>query len=131
MEKSITGTCNEMFRSSDIRNFFGNSAPAVAILLISFSTVSLNHEDAWLFFDNIKPSVVIDKFASNILINGEYLQVCVNGRVAIYAHGIVIMPHTSTFKPLTLLGFNEPDHTGQANMTFQQMIETNKESMKN
>ena len=68
------------------------------------STVSLNHEDAWLFFDNIKPSVVIDNYVSNVLINGEQLVSGVNGRVAIYAHGTVIMPHASSFKPLIVYG---------------------------
>ena len=100
--------------------------------------------------------------ASNVLINGEQLQVGVNVLVAIYAHGTDVIPQTSTFKPLTvytkdhlsrtskqlaintfhnnlreldntdingtqnvtpLLGFNEPDHTDQANIYFQQMID--------
>jgi hypothetical protein len=80
------------------------------------STVSLNHEDAWLFFDNIKPSYVVDSFASNILINGVSLVNGVNGRVAIYAQGTVIMPHGSSFKPLTV--FSEEEFGG----TSQQMI---------
>lgn len=66
------------------------------------STVSLNQEDAWLFFDNIKPSVVIANYASNVLINGNPLSVGGNGRVAIYGHGTVVMPFGSTFKPLTV-----------------------------
>ncbi len=64
------------------------------------STVSLNHEDAWLFFDNIKPSDVIAKYRSSILINGQALGNGANGRVAIYMHGTVIMPFGYNFKPL-------------------------------
>ena len=66
------------------------------------STVSLNNEDAWLFFDNIKPSNVISNYASDILINGVPLNAGVNGRVAICAQGAVVMPFSSSFKPLTV-----------------------------
>ncbi|MCK9208385.1 MAG: glycosyl hydrolase, partial [Salinivirgaceae bacterium] len=64
------------------------------------STVDLAHADAWLFFDNIKPSVFLTDYAGFIYINGEKLANGFNGRVAIYAQGTVIMPHSSTFKPL-------------------------------
>lgn len=66
------------------------------------NTVSLNHEDDWLFFDAIKPSVIIEEYASNVLISGENLQIGVNGRLAIYAYGTVKKPHVSTFKPLSV-----------------------------
>lgn len=78
----------------------------------SNSSVSLNHTDAWLFFDNIKPSVIIDNFASNILINGSLLNLGVNGRVAIYSHGTVVMPHGINFKPLTV--FTGENFTGDS-----------------
>ncbi len=64
------------------------------------STVSLNHEDAWLFFDNIRPSDVIANFNAGILINGEVLINGGNGRVAMYANGTVVMPFGNEFKPL-------------------------------
>lgn len=66
------------------------------------STVSLDHEDAWLFFDNIKPSEVISKHLSGVLVNGAQLVNGSNGRVAIYGHGTVIMPHGASFAPLTV-----------------------------
>ncbi|MBN1186202.1 MAG: T9SS type A sorting domain-containing protein [Bacteroidales bacterium] len=76
------------------------------------SSVSLNHEDAWLFFDNIKPSVVIDSFISHILINGVPLNNGTNSRVAIYSHGTVVMPYGNTFKPLTV--YSEENYTGDS-----------------
>ncbi|MFY9153843.1 MAG: glycosyl hydrolase [Prolixibacteraceae bacterium] len=76
------------------------------------STVSLNHQDSWLFFDNIKPSVAIASCISNVLINGEALKVGVNGRIAIYANGSVIMPFGFSFKPLTI--FSEENFTGDS-----------------
>lgn len=76
------------------------------------STVSLNHEDAWLFFDNIKPSVVIANYLGNVLVNGNVFVDGTNGRVAIYAHGTVLMPHASSFSPLTV--FKGDDFTGES-----------------
>ncbi|MGF7137993.1 hypothetical protein FHS86_000278 [Roseimarinus sediminis] len=66
------------------------------------SSVSLNHSDAWLFFDNIKPSLVANNYLSKIQVNGVPFQNGVNGRMAIYAHGTVLIPHPSGFKPLTI-----------------------------
>ncbi len=77
------------------------------------STVSLDHEDAWLFFDNIRPSEVIAAYQSGILINGEILSIGVNGRMAIYEHGTVIIPHGSDYKPLTV--YKGKDYQGDQN----------------
>lgn len=70
--------------------------------LFDNATVSLNHEDAWLFFDNIRPSEVSANYLGNVKINGADYVERVNGRIAKYAHGTVVMPHASTFKPLTV-----------------------------
>lgn len=74
--------------------------------------VSLNHEDAWLFFENIKPSVVASKYFNQIKINGNSFSDGVNGRMAIYAHGTVIMPHNSVYSPLTV--YTEPNFEGSS-----------------
>ena len=62
--------------------------------------VSLDHEDAWLFFDNIKPSLVIRDFLDQVKINGSKFLDGQNGRVSVYAHGTVLIPHSTSFKPL-------------------------------
>lgn len=80
------------------------------------STVSLNHEDAWLFFDNIRPSDVIENYAASIQIDGVQLNIGVNGRIAIYGYGTVIMPHGASFKPLTV--YTEEEFGG----TSQQLV---------
>jgi len=77
------------------------------------STVSLNHEDAWLFFDNIKPSIVSDNYLGSVLVNGSPFVNGTNGRIAIYGHGAVLMPHSSSFKPLTVYAGEE--FTGESN----------------
>ncbi len=66
------------------------------------STVNIEHEDAWLFFDNIRPAEVLSDYRTSIFINGEVLNNGANGRVAIYGHGTVILPHGYSFKPLTV-----------------------------
>ncbi len=76
------------------------------------STISLNHKDAWLFFDNVKPSTVISKYVSAVEIDGASFQKGVNGRVAIYGNGAVLMPHGVSFKPLTV--YTEPNFKGDS-----------------
>lgn len=76
------------------------------------SFVNLDHEDAWLFFDNVKPSDVISQYRSDIKISGTTLTVGGNGRVAIYGNGTVVMPFGSTFKPLTV--FTEENYNGDS-----------------
>jgi len=66
------------------------------------STVDLRHIDAWVFFDNIQPSIVIDSFSSKIFINSVPFNNGINGRIAIYGNGSVIIPHSNNFKPLTV-----------------------------
>lgn len=69
---------------------------------ISNSSVNITHEDAWVFFDNIKPSVVISKYLSSIKINGADAVDGTNVRIAIYSHGAVVMPFGNDYKPLTV-----------------------------
>lgn len=67
---------------------------------VNNSTVRLNHPDAWLFFDNVPPETVLTKYASSVLIGDQTFQSGINGRIAIYRHGTVIMPHGEGFQPL-------------------------------
>lgn len=64
------------------------------------STVNLTADDSWLFFDNIRPSVVVDNYKDNILIKGAALLPGENAEVRVDAHGTVIIPHTADFQPL-------------------------------
>jgi hypothetical protein len=73
-----------------------------ATMPFSNSTVSLNHEDAWVFFDNIRPSDVVANHLASVKVNGAAVVLGTNARMAIYLHGTVIMPHGSSFSPLTV-----------------------------
>lgn len=57
------------------------------------STVQLNSNDAWLFFDNVKPSVVIANWLSKVYINGVSASGNANVRVGIYKNGTVVIPN--------------------------------------
>lgn len=76
------------------------------------STVDLTHTDAWVFLENIRPDIFLSKHKNSVSVNGEQLVNGVNGRVAIYAHGTVVIPHNSSFKPLTV--YTEEDFRGDS-----------------
>ncbi|HLP04073.1 MAG TPA: glycosyl hydrolase, partial [Paludibacter sp.] len=64
------------------------------------STVKLNSTDAWLFFDNVRPQVVVDSLLKYVYINGAAAVSKSNARVSVYRHGTVVVPHSQTFQPL-------------------------------
>ena len=76
-------------------------------LPLSNSSINISHPDAWVFFDNIKPSVALANFGEFIKINGAAMVSGTNARIAIYKHGAVVMPHGSSFKPLTVFSRRE------------------------
>ncbi|MDP4276232.1 MAG: glycosyl hydrolase [Bacteroidota bacterium] len=74
------------------------------------SSINLTSENAWLFFDQVKPSVVISSYQSNIKINSANLIPDVNARVCSYINGTVIVPHPAGFSPL--IGYTEKNFAG-------------------
>jgi hypothetical protein len=73
-------------------------------------TVNLQSEDAWLFLNNVRPSVVLQKYVNAVSINGKALSG--NARVEIYRHGTVIIPLPDDYQPLE--AFTETDFKGAA-----------------
>jgi hypothetical protein len=76
------------------------------------STVNLTSEEAWLFFDNMRPSAVLEKYAGSILINGKPLQAGAggNGRIAVYKQGAVVIAQPDSYQPLE--AFAEKNFSG-------------------
>jgi hypothetical protein len=68
------------------------------------TSVALNSDNSWLFFDNIKPSKVISDWLGTITINGQPASNGNNVRVAIYGNGAVVIPNgvVSQQKAITL-----------------------------
>lgn len=76
------------------------------------ATINLTSEDAWLFFDNVRPNEVISAYAAQIFINGRPMDVKSNCRVVIYKQGAVVMPYPTNFEPLT--AYTGEGFTGKA-----------------
>ncbi|MBR5061556.1 MAG: hypothetical protein IKX24_05365 [Prevotella sp.] len=75
--------------------------------------IQLNHEDAWLIFENVRPSAVVNTYLKNITINGEAAKNGSNCRVVIYLDGAVVIPQNqSTYLPF--IGFEEKQCAGDS-----------------
>lgn len=78
--------------------------------------VDIKNVDAWLFFNNIKPSEVIKQYSDRIHINGENFDLNKNVRVAIFRHGAVVIPQGPDANALTMY---EEYKFGGASETFK------------
>ncbi|MFT3785478.1 MAG: glycosyl hydrolase [Tepidisphaeraceae bacterium] len=87
---------------------------------VTGSVFNLNSTDAWLFFENIKPSVVNSTYRTQILVNGATAVSGTNVRIVEYGMGAVVIPHTPTFQPLTT--YTGPNFTGTARSFSQYTI---------
>lgn len=79
------------------------------------SIIRLNSEDARVIFENLRPGEVVDSLLKFMYVNTEVAVNKINVRVAIYAHGTVVMPHTPQHRPLTF--YTEKNFQGQ-NATY-------------
>lgn len=64
------------------------------------SIIDLNSDDSWVFFDNIRPDVVISSLLQYIKVNAQAVVQNTNARIAIYKQGTVVIPQPSTYQPL-------------------------------
>lgn len=79
---------------------------------IKNASVDLQSENSWLFIKEVRPSKVVSDYLSSVTINGEPFVPGKNGRVAIYLHGTLLIPHASTFKPLEV--YTGENYTGES-----------------
>lgn len=82
--------------------------------VLANSTINLTSEEAWLFFDNIKPSDVISTYLPQIQINGVAAAQNVNMRIRNYTWGTLIIPHTPDYQPLAV--YSEASFSGESMM---------------
>jgi hypothetical protein len=75
------------------------------------SIIRLKSDDSWVIFENLRPSEVLDSLLKYIYVNEELAVNKNNVRVAIYAHGTVVMPHTPQHRPLAF--YTEKNFQGQ------------------
>lgn len=69
---------------------------------ITGSTFVFNSPDAFLFLDQVPPSVVEAKFLGRMRVNRDKAEPGVNLRVAQYGSGSVVIPHAPDFPAMTL-----------------------------
>ncbi len=72
--------------------------------------ISLNEDDTWAIFDNIRPSDVIKDVLPNMTIKGKKAVNGNNCRVAIYLHGTVVYPWTPD--DIALYGYSGELYSG-------------------
>ncbi|MDD4637523.1 MAG: glycosyl hydrolase, partial [Bacteroidales bacterium] len=75
------------------------------------STVALNSEDAWLFFDSIRPLNVFS-LLNKITVNGNRASLNNNVRVEMYGEGTVVIPQGASFAALTV--YNDLNRKGES-----------------
>lgn len=90
VDASITLLANEDFHITDSLCAISESA-----------TITINNDDSWLFFDNIRPNDVVSRYADRIIIGGKPFAPGINGRIAIYRQGSVVMAHNDDYPALT------------------------------
>lgn len=76
------------------------------------SVIQLNNYDAWIYFDNICPQIVIDSLLKYFTINSSTAVNGTNARVSIYRHGAVVIPHSPQFQALKV--FSGQNYTGDS-----------------
>ncbi len=84
---------------------------------LSGCVVNLASADSALLFVNVRPSVVVSTYLSQIRINGAAAVSGSNCRVVQYALGAIVLPHAPSFQPLQT--FTGPNFTG-ASLSYAQ-----------
>jgi hypothetical protein len=92
---SLTNTAATLTGKAELR-ITGTGDP------IPGCTIALNSTDAWLFMTNIAPATVSSTFLSRVTVNGAAAVLDTNVRVVQYGIGAVVIPHASTFAPMTV-----------------------------
>ncbi|MDE6135747.1 MAG: glycoside hydrolase family protein, partial [Muribaculaceae bacterium] len=82
----------------------GAIAPGVLVDIVS--------PQSRLYFDNVKPSEFIEKYAPLIRIAGKEFDIDKNARVSVYRHGTMVLPHGSDFAPMK--AFEGSDLSGRS-----------------
>lgn len=81
-------------------------------------SIDIQHEDAVIIFDNIRPSVVRSRYLNNIMVNGEKAVNDRNAFITIWQNGTIVYPHrNSEFNPLTV--FSGKNYEGKSNSSYK------------
>lgn len=75
---------------------------------------NLQGDDAWLYFDYVKPSKVIKYFLQDVKINGQVAENGVNCRVTLWANGAVVIPNGPAYDKKALVAYDGENFTGKS-----------------
>jgi hypothetical protein len=64
--------------------------------------INLNSSDSWFFLEQIQPSVVASTYLSQVRVSGSAAVLNSNVRVVQYLSGAVVIPHSTSYKPLQI-----------------------------
>ena len=101
---NTTTTCNTSIKSgvnvvANVDYVLTLTSPFSGSGYINIPSASMEH--SVVIFKAIKPSVVIKDWLSHIRINGETAVNGTNCQVRMYNKGAIVLPYSSSFKPLT------------------------------
>src|SRR6266568_3508613 len=100
---TLTSTTVTMSNRCELR-ITGTNGP------ITGSVINLNSADAFFVMQNIRPSVVVASYLSEVQVNGAAAVADSNCRVVQYGAGAVVIPQSPSFQPLQV--FSGPHFTG-------------------
>lgn len=78
------------------------------------STIDLQGDDAWLYFDYVKPSCVISDWLESVKIGGVKAENGVNCRVTMWANGAVVIPNGPAYDKCALVAYKGENYTGDS-----------------
>ena len=107
---SLSGATITLSGKSELR-LTAASAP------LSGSVVNLTSTDCAVLFTNVRPSVVVSSYLSQLRINGSAAVNGSNCRVVQHELGAIVLPHAPSFQPLQ--AFAGPDFSGSASSFSQ------------
>ncbi|HLH52845.1 MAG TPA: LamG-like jellyroll fold domain-containing protein [Verrucomicrobiae bacterium] len=127
---SLTVHCQTLNVTAGVKKYPSLSATAVTLsgrselwvtnasAPLSGCTVNFTSPDAWLFLPEIKPSAVVSSYLNQLRVNGAPAVADSNVRAVQYGQaGTVVLPHSSTFQPLTV--FTGQQFAGTSNQYSQ------------
>ena len=110
-QAKTTETISQLTASRTLDSVIDLHITASSNAIAEGCTLSLSSQEAWVFFDNMKPNDVLANYASAILVDGQPFDPEVNGRICVYKQGAALVAQDDDFTALTL--YSETQFAGE------------------
>ncbi|MDR2840065.1 MAG: T9SS type A sorting domain-containing protein [Paludibacter sp.] len=118
-------TTVESYTDSQVTVADGGDLHITSATPLTGSTVNLATNNAWLMFENIRPSVVLSNWLQYVKVNNAQAVNGTNVRVEVYVQGTVIIPTPSGFSPLQAFdGINFTGNIQQYDVNYHKTLGT-------